>query len=83
MNAPDTIDLTELRARWDEQRTRMRAILARIESKGLTRPARDPEERAWLVARGETGFIENETSGQLARAYYQRRYTRIDAEPIR
>ncbi len=80
MKAPDTIDLTDLRTRWDEQRTRMRTILARIESRGLTRPARDPEERAWLDARGESGLIEDETSGQLARAYYQRRYTRVDAK---
>ena len=80
MKAMDAIDLTDLRTRWDEQRTRMRAILSRIESRGLTRPARNPEERAWLDARGETGLIEDEASGQLARAYYQRRYTRVDAE---
>lgn len=80
MKATDTIDLTDLRTRWDEQRTRMRAILSRIESRGLTRPARDPEERAWLDARGEAGFIEDEASGALARAYYRRRYSRADTE---
>jgi len=83
MKAHDELELTELRRTWDQQRIRMREILSRIDSRGLTRPARDPEERAWLAARGESGLIEDEASGALARAYYRRRYSRVDTESSR
>lgn len=68
------LDLTELRRVWDARRTAMREILERIDSRGLTRPARDPDERAWLAERDENGFIEDEAAGVAARAYYERKY---------
>ena len=68
------LDLTELRRMWNVRRTAMRTILERIDSRGLTRPARDPDERAWLAERGESGFIEDEAAGVAARAYYERKY---------
>lgn len=71
-----TFDLTELRRVWDARRIAMRAILERIDPRGLTRPARDPDERAWLAARGENDFIEDEAAGAAARAYYERKYRR-------
>ena len=52
----------------------MRAILQRIDSRGLTRPAREPDERAWLAERGESSFIEDDDAGVAARAYYERKY---------
>jgi hypothetical protein len=51
-------------------------ILGRIDTRGMTRPARDPEEREWLAARSELVFEEDEAAGALARAYYARRYQR-------
>ena len=69
-----TLDLTELRRTWNERRIAMRAILQRIDPRGLTRPARDPDERAWLAERGESSFIEDEDAGVAARAYYERKY---------
>ena len=70
------LDLTELRSIWNARRTAMRAILERIDARGLTRPARDPDERAWLADRGESSFIEDEAAGVAARAYYERKYTK-------
>ena len=70
------LDLTELRRMWDARRAAMRVILQRIDPRGLTRPARDPEERAWLAARGEDGFVEDEAAGRAAREYYDRKYRR-------
>ena len=72
----DTLDLTELRSMWEERRAAMRVILQRLDFRGLTRPARDPEERAWLGARGEEIFVEDQTAARAAREYYQRKYTR-------
>jgi hypothetical protein len=68
------LDLTDLRRMWEARRVAMRAILARIDPRGLTRPARDPDERAWLAERGESGFVEDEAAGAAARAYYERKY---------
>ena len=74
--APVPFDLTELRRVWDERRAAMRIILERIDPRGLTRPARDPEERRWLEDRGDGVFIDDETAGRAARAYYERKYRR-------
>lgn len=69
-------DLTELRRMWDARRAAMRIVLRRIDPRGMTRPARDPDERTWLAARHEDGFVEDEAAGTAARAYYARKYTR-------
>jgi hypothetical protein len=71
-----TLDLTDLRRLWEARCIAMRAILARIDPRGLTRPARDPDERAWLAERGESAFVEDEAAGAAARAYYERKYTK-------
>jgi len=54
-------DLTELRAMWQRRRAAAESMRRRTNPTGMTRPARSPEERAWLAARGETSvFIEVE-----------------------
>ena len=70
------LDLTELRRMWSERRARLDAILRRVDTRGMTRPARDPEERAWLAEQaGRSGpFVEDERAAAAARAYYERRY---------
>lgn len=69
------LDLSELRRVWDERRSRAEEVLQRIDPRGLRRPARTPEERAWLEARGELGpFVEDEACARAAREYYGRRY---------
>lgn len=76
----DEVDLAlaPLRRVWDEQRARLQVILRRFDTSGMTRPARDPDERAWLEERGQQGgpFIEDEAAAVAARAYYERRYRR-------
>jgi hypothetical protein len=69
-------DLESLRRMWEERRSAARAILERIDTRGMTRPARDPEERAWLDEHDEGGFIEDEAAARAARVYYERRYNR-------
>jgi hypothetical protein len=46
-------DLTELEEMWARRRARMASIFRRIDRTGATRPRRNPEEAAWLAARGE------------------------------
>jgi hypothetical protein len=71
-----TTSLEALRATWAKQQEALRGILSGIDTRGLRRPARDPEEREWLAARGEIRFIEDEEMGRAARAYYERKYRR-------
>jgi hypothetical protein len=74
--ADEMLDLSALRAVWEARRSAARAIRQRIALDGLRRPARDPDERAWLAERGEVSFVEDEEAGRAARANYQRRYSR-------
>ncbi len=82
MAAPDQTDsrapleLTALRRAWAVRRAAAHAVRARVVLTGLRRPARDPDERAWLAERGETLFVEDEAAGAAARSYYARKYTR-------
>ena len=76
MSAPEELDLTALRKMWDARRAAVRAILERFDTRGMTRPARAPEERAWLEERGGVQFIEDEEAGRAAQAYYERKYRR-------
>ena len=70
----DDWDFSLLEQIWSARRQAMRSRLARIDPRGMTRPARDPDERAWLAERGEGTFIESDEAAELARAYYARKY---------
>jgi hypothetical protein len=70
------LDLTALRSRWAERRAAVEAAQARVVPTGLRRPARDPDERSWLEARGDAPFIEDEAAAEAARQYYARKYSR-------
>jgi hypothetical protein len=72
----NTLDLTEIRRVWSARCVAARTILARIDFRGLSRPARDPDERAWLDSRGEAVLVEDPSAGRAARAYYERKYQR-------
>jgi hypothetical protein len=53
------IDLTELRAMWARHRAALADLRKRIDPAGMTRPARDPDERAFLAERNALGpFVE-------------------------
>lgn len=73
-NAP--LDLTELRRTWALRRAAAEEVRERVILTGLRRPARDPDELAWLAEREETLFVEDEAAGAAARSYYARKYTR-------
>jgi hypothetical protein len=62
----DDFDLAELRGTWERRRNAARSIRDRIEPRGMTRPPRSDEERAWLRERGEVSpFVEGETKSTL------------------
>jgi hypothetical protein len=50
---PTTWDLSELEEMWARRRARLTDFFSRVDRTGMTRPRRNPEERAWLAARGE------------------------------
>lgn len=52
-------DLATLREIWRRRRAAAKAVRSRMDTRGMTRPPRSPEERAWLRQRGEAEvFIE-------------------------
>lgn len=55
---PDRWELTALRAIWARRRAAVQAAKGTIDPRGMTRPPRDPIERAWLEARGLMGPFE-------------------------
>lgn len=58
------LDLSELRAMWARRREAARAIRRRLDPTGMTRPARDPEEAAFLRETGQEGpFVEVDAPG--------------------
>ncbi|WP_420126155.1 hypothetical protein [Longimicrobium sp.] len=60
----DAYDLSELRAKWDRRRVGVRQVKARSDVCGMTRPARDPDETAFLKETGQEGpFLEVELPG--------------------
>ena len=60
----DEIDLTELRRMWRRREARSADVRARTDPRGMTRPARDPDERAFLRSIGGEGpFTEVEMPG--------------------
>lgn len=58
------IDLSELRAMWERRRRAAEDIRSRIDPAGMTKPARDPDEAAFLREIGKPGpFTEVEMPG--------------------
>lgn len=71
-------DLTELRAMWERRRRIVREAKRNIDTTGMTRPRRDPDERAFLEERGMLGpFIETD----IPFAYPRRRSPAPASEP--
>jgi len=62
-------DLAALRRMWQRRRAAAEAMRRRIDPRGMTRPPRSPEERAWLEQHGGTGpFVEVQPeTGEAAR----------------
>ena len=87
----DKIDLSELRAMWDRRRKAAEKVRRRLDPTGMTKPARDPEEAAFLRETGQQGpFVEVEMPGwrewvtkrdKPARFYASPSEERDDVEP--
>jgi hypothetical protein len=57
-------DLTELRRLWAERRAAAEPLRRRIDPRGAIRPARDPDEAAFLKDTGQEGpFVEVDRPG--------------------
>lgn len=66
---PDDAEPRDISVHWEEQLARVRRSQARTDVTGMTRPPRDPDERAFLAARGALGpFAERENAPAPARA---------------
>jgi hypothetical protein len=64
MSDPNEIDLSELRAMWRRSAAAVERIRRRADPSGMTTPARDPEEAAFLRETGQEGpFVEIEAPG--------------------
>lgn len=50
---PSAWDLTRLEKAWARRRARLNGLADRVDRHGMTRPRRNPEERAWLEERSE------------------------------
>lgn len=60
----DPPEISDLAALWAERAERVRRFQARVDPAGMTRPPRDPDERAFLAARGLLGpFTERPNAG--------------------
>jgi hypothetical protein len=60
----DDIDLSELRAMWARRRAAASQVQSRTDPAGMTRPARDPDEREFLRRHGGLGpFVEVDEPG--------------------
>ena len=69
------LDLTELRATWEKRRNAGQRIRKRIDTRGMKRPARDPDEFESLAGEA-SAFQEDRAMAVAAREYYSRKYTR-------
>jgi hypothetical protein len=59
----DLMRIPNLELEWAERYERVRRVNARIDPRGMTRPARDPDERRFLDAAGQLGpFTESSSS---------------------
>lgn len=71
-------DLGDLREMWERRRRIVREAKRNIDTTGMTRPRRDPDERAFLEERGLLGpFIETD----IPPAYPRRREPDAAREP--
>jgi hypothetical protein len=60
----ESIDLSELREMWARRRAAAAPFRARVDPTEMTRPARDPDERAFLAERDALGpFVEVDDPG--------------------
>lgn len=60
----DDYDLSELRAKWARRSVGVQQVKARTDIRGMTRPARDPDEAVFLKETGQEGpFLEVELPG--------------------
>lgn len=58
-------DLQELERTWEARRVGVAQVIQRTTRTGMTRPARDPDERRWLAARGELPPVVEATAASL------------------
>lgn len=59
----DLTRIPDLELQWAERYERIRRVNARIDPRGMTRPARDPDERCFLEVAGQLGpFSESSSS---------------------
>jgi hypothetical protein len=59
----DLTRIPNLEVEWAERYERIRRVNARIDPRGMTRPARDPDERRFLEATGQLSpFSESSSS---------------------
>lgn len=72
----DLHDIPDLELVWRERAERVRRSRARTSATGMTRPPRDPDERAFLAERGQLGPFEEAPAG---RSHVQS--VRREAEP--
>ena len=62
-DGPDMQRVTNLETLWEARLARVRGSQARTDPTGMTRPPRDPDERAFLTRIGQLGpFTEAQSS---------------------
>lgn len=72
MMSIDEFDWSELRAKWARRRVGVEQVKARTDIRGMTRPARDPDEAAFRKETGQEGpFEEVELPGYRAWLEYR------------
>ncbi len=74
-------DLSELQAMWERRAKLVEEAKRGIDTTGMARPRRDPDERRFLEERGRTGsFIETDTPAAYPR---RNRRDRTHADDLR
>lgn len=63
----DDYDLSELRTKWARRRVGVEQVKARADVRGMTRPARDPDEAAFLRETGQEGPVRGGGPARVAR----------------
>ncbi|HET9983150.1 MAG TPA: hypothetical protein VFQ38_06175 [Longimicrobiales bacterium] len=75
------LDLTMLREMWARRRAAAAEVRHRIDPAGMTRPARTPEERAWLREHGGEGVFLEQPGGRRAPSLERAAEPDLLAEP--
>jgi hypothetical protein len=67
ISSPDVVPevVPDVSLRWRERLARVRRSQARVDVTGMTRPPRDPDERAFLAARGQLGRFAERPNAAL------------------